>query len=363
MTTQENEVLFYCKECKYHAYKRSSWNKHIDTLKHNYNKTKHAKTINNTQQQQTTYNKQQTTYNNQQTTYTTEHKKDNIYIDEKHVNDNFLNSSKKTYECDCGKKYKYRQGLYVHRKKCHLYLQVCNTENNSNIISNVSMSSVNKNNNSTINSSNSENMFIHHHDSDFNKHMISELTTIVKELITNGIFKNTCNNTNNTNNVNSFNTINKNDINIFLSNECANAISIQDFVKQLVITIDDLNNTRHNTANGIAKIVENNLIPLTVTERPMHHIEQNEWYIKDKKKGWETDNGTRIVNETHKELQKKWSKVFTEQHPEWDKNEEDTTAFIELAHSTTSELNISEINSIKQKLSKQCLITDKVIKQ
>jgi hypothetical protein len=273
---------FFCEKCDYKTVRRSSWEKHIKTIKHN----------------------------------------DDRMMTESCKKLQKVANAKKRFECECGKSYVYKQGLHVHHKKCKERLQTeyILYENNKQTIL---------------------------------EKQVSDLTTIVKELIKGGIY----NNSNNTN-TNSFNTINKNDIKIFLSNECANALSIQDFVKQLAITIDDLNNTRENTSSGIAKIVENNLKPLTLKERPMHHLEQDEWYIKDKQNGWEEDDGTRIINETQKGIQKKWSSVFEKENPQWETNEEQTIQYIQLASTTTKELNNEDIKLIKHNLSKQCLIKD-----
>jgi len=32
--------------------------------------------------------------------------------------DNKIQKNSKAFECECGKEYKYRQSLYVHKKKC-----------------------------------------------------------------------------------------------------------------------------------------------------------------------------------------------------------------------------------------------------
>lgn len=281
MTESCKKVAFKyeCKKCLYYTNRKSSWNKHIVTIKHNDDPmmTQGCKKL----QKVATFHKQ--------------------------------------HKCVCGKGYSYKQGLYVHRKTCNIY-------------------SLSENNETSV--------------SQINKHMITELTTIVKELIKGGIYNNYNNYNHNTN------IINKNDIKIFLSSECSNAISIQDFVKQLSITIDDLNNTCQNRVHGIAKIIENNLKPLTLTERPMHHVEQDEWYIKDKKKGWEEDDGCRIVNEMQKGIQTKWSKIFEKEHPQWECDETATNNYIQLAQMTTREFNKDEIKVIKQNLSNKCVIKE-----
>jgi hypothetical protein len=278
---------YFCEKCDYKTVRKSSWEKHLKTIKHNDDRmmTKSCKKL-----------------------------------------QKVANSGKKFF-CECGKGYVYKQGLYVHRKKCSLYgKQVAKDTTHTNIQSQEAKKQT------------------------ILEKQVTELTTIVKELIKGGIY-------NNNTNTNSFNTINKNDIKIFLSNECAEALSIQDFVQRLTITIDDLNNTRQSTPRGIAQIVENNLKPLTIKERPMHHVEQNEWYVKDKKNGWEEDDGTRIISEAQKGIQQKWSNVFTGEHPQWENDDDKTNQYIQLASTTTKELSGEDIKLIKKNLEKKCLIT------
>jgi hypothetical protein len=101
------------------------------------------------------------------------------------------------------------------------------------------------------------------------------------------------------------NSNNKNEIKIFLSEYCSNALSIQEFVKQLTITFDDLMQTKDNTTKGITHIVEKNLKPLSLTVRPVHHIEKNEWFMKDKDE-WTENNGDDIVDKTHAKIQREY---------------------------------------------------------
>ena len=76
--------LFECIKCEYSCKKQSDFNKHLITRKH---QGKHS------------------------------------------LQKNYLNN----YECSCGKKYKFRQGLSVHKKKCNKGdYSDCNNNNNTN---------------------------------------------------------------------------------------------------------------------------------------------------------------------------------------------------------------------------------------
>ena len=72
-------------------------------------------------------------------------------------------------------------------------------------------------------------------------------------------------------NTNSFNTNNNFNINLFLNEQCANALSIQDFAKKLTLTMQDLATLKDYEPKAIQGIIKNNLKSLTITERPMHN--------------------------------------------------------------------------------------------
>jgi hypothetical protein len=88
--------------------------------------------------------------------------------------------------------------------------------------------------------------------------------------------------------VNNNTTINNNNqrfnINVFLNETCKDAINFSDFVKNIQITYEDLeNNARLGFVNGISKIFLDNLKQLDVNERPIHctDVKRETMYIKD----------------------------------------------------------------------------------
>ena len=91
----------------------------------------------------------------------------------------------------------------------------------------------------------------------------------------------TINQTNNNNNNNKFN------INIFLNEQCKDAINFADFIKSIEITHQDLeNNAQLGFVSGISKIFLDNLKQLGVNERPIHctDTKRETMYIKDENK-------------------------------------------------------------------------------
>jgi hypothetical protein len=152
--------------------------------------------------------------------------------------------------------------------------------------------------------------------------------------------------------------INKNEIKIYLSENCASALSIQEFMRQLAITIDDLNAARDNTVMGITHIVEKNLKPLSFKERPMHCLKENEWYVKDQQEGWNVDDGVKIVNETHKNIQKHCIEKLCSEDIDTMNNMDDQMSdnMISLISFGTSDLRETEKQELIRNLSGFCVL-------
>ena len=86
---------------------------------------------------------------------------------------------------------------------------------------------------------------------------------------------------------NNNNQTNKFNINLFLNEQCKDAINFADFVKNIEISHQDLeNNAQLGFVNGISKIFMDNLKQLGVNERPIHctDTKRETMYIKDEDK-------------------------------------------------------------------------------
>jgi hypothetical protein len=158
--------------------------------------------------------------------------------------------------------------------------------------------------------------------------------------------------------------ININNFNIFLNNNCKNALSIQDFVKKIhYISINNVNNI--NKFNDyLVNLIINNMKPLSLTERPIHYknkirnynlynsfdISNNifnnnlivgniekEWYIKDKDNGWKEDDGNKIINTIKFGIKKKWVKNFEDIYPNWKNNDNLQNMYLDFVYYITSD--------------------------
>ena len=202
------------------------------------------------------------------------------------------------YECECGKSFKYRQGLQRHEKTC---VNISNFDKDKLLIE-----TLNKVNNT-----------------------LKEVKNISTTNI--GIQNNT-------------------NIMIYLNNSCSNAISIQDFSEHLSLTDVDLKRLKSDKTLAIANILKQNLEPLSKTSRPIHNTSCEDWYIKDKIEGWQEDNGEKIVKNVENGIIKNWSKVFEELNPDWIKNNNSQKEYIELTDLATSGIDDKTQKEIIKKI-------------
>lgn len=175
------------------------------------------------------------------------------------------------FSCECGKTYKYRQSLCVHKKKCAYEIE--NVDNDSinsdletdeegNIVMNKILTMLN------------EQQKVNKELSQTNK----ELKDVIKE----GKLNNTINN----NMTNSFN------LNVFLNETCKDALNITDFISSLQLKLNDLIETGNlGHVDGISRIFVNALKDLDETQRPIHctDIKRETVYIKDENQ-WKKDD-------------------------------------------------------------------------
>ena len=252
------------------------------------------------------------------------------------TNDNYLGAKTSQNEpthkwiCNCGKTYKYKSGLSRHKTKC-TYIKVekadnslITQENNVNMqdIFVVMKELVDKNNKLT--------------------HTINELSAKQGPLI----------NGNNNKIQNNFN------IHMFLDRDCKNAISIQDFAKKLVITMQDISLLKNNEPKAITNIITENLKDYTETERPFHHHKKR-WYIKDKQEGWDKEGvkkGETIVKNVKDCVSKKVPKIFVDNNPNFLNNEKQGAEYAETIVVAMKDVGDKEAKDVLKNWKKECTI-------
>lgn len=174
---------------------------------------------------------------------------------------------------------------------------------------------------------------------------IRENTRVNKELLEKSVYINE-----NRANVFTNNTVN---INMFLNGECANAMSIQNFIKGMTVTIEDLCN---NKRDALTNIVIRNLQPLSITERPVHYKDKAEWYIKDESRGWNEDNGERLLEAAAFGIQRNWQKEFEIKYPRWMEKDDLRELYVELAGTSSSDIPDYEKETILRTISEKVML-------
>ena len=241
------------------------------------------------------------------------------------------------FTCECGKKYKYKQGLSVHTKKCNFILDdhSDNSNNQLTLSNDVIMKLLNDN---------------------------QELKNIIfkqQEQISELIPKVGNNNTNNTiNNNQKFN------INVFLNEQCKDAINLSDFIKSLHVTLEQLDFTKQNgLADGISKTIIDNMSKLSIYERPMHctDVKRETLYIKENN-AWSKDVAKEKVKSVIKKTSSKnfnalmdWKTL----NPEFMKNEDKTDYFTKTI-STIGKSTYSIDEKVIKKLCKEIYVKDSI---
>ena len=246
------------------------------------------------------------------------------------------------FTCECGKKYKYKQGLSVHKKKCNFISEKPSDNSNNQLpISNdVIMKLLNDN-------QELKNIIVQQQNQLFKQQeQFSELIPKIG-------------NTNNTiNNNQKFN------INVFLNEQCKDAINLSDFIKSLHVTLEQLDFTNKNgLADGISKTIIDNMSKLSIYERPMHctDVKRETLYIKEDN-AWSKDKAKEKVKSVIKKTSSKnfnalmdWKTL----NPDFMKSEDKTDYFTKTI-STIGKSTDSIDEKVIKKLCKEIYVKDSV---
>jgi hypothetical protein len=237
MATNGNKLShqnYHCEICDYTTCKKTDYNKHILTDKHNRN---------------------------------------NLATQ--------LSQDKNIHICQlCNKQYHDRTGLWKHKKICNTKKEL-NNSNLKELVLEVIQQNNEQNNEQQTNNNNNEDLI---------KYLINENKEF-KNLILEISKKDTIGNI--TNNTNMINSNNKSfNLNFFLNETCKDAMNMSEFIESVKIQLSDLENVgKLGFVDGISNIIIKNLEALDVEKRPVHccDAKRETMYIKDQDK-WEKDD-------------------------------------------------------------------------
>jgi len=231
------------------------------------------------------------------------------YLSQKHKYRIFNNNAKSVnqtesqkYICECGKIYRDRSGLWRHKKNCdQIEKQVENI--NGNINGNTNFGSY-----------------------QITPEMIIKLIEQNKELQQTLIDQNKTimelsQKAGNNNNIISNNNNKTFNLQLFLNETCKDAINLSDFVNQLQISLNDLEETGHlGYVEGISKVFISNLNDIDYKQRPIHcsDFKRETMYIKDDNQWIKDDEQKTNLTKAIKQVANKNIKQISEwqkKHP------------------------------------------------
>jgi hypothetical protein len=248
---QESSKKFCCKKCNYYTSRKSQYDRHLLTLKH-----------------------------------------------EKITNDNNLEQKvPNEFICECGKKYNYLSGLSRHKKTCKgEKKETAIIENEENV--------------------DYKSMFLEMINE--NKELRKTITEMIPKM----------GNNNNNNIKQKFN------INVFLNEKCKDAISMDEFIDKIEVSMKNLLTTKEKgQVYGISNIIMENMNKLSLYERPLHCTDKKRETLYVKNNEWEKDDSKTHINKALKKVESKQLKnlnVWLEEHPNYMNNPIEQEEFAKL---------------------------------
>jgi hypothetical protein len=198
-----------------------------------------------------------------------------------------------------------------------------------------------------------------------NKQLLEHNKQLIENSHTNtiGTMNNTINNTN-------LNHNNKFNINVFLNETCKDAINLTDFVNQITLSLEDLEETsKVGYAEGISNVFIRNLKDIDFKQRPIHcnDYKREVLYIKDDNQ-WVKDNKEKLTNAiklvANKNIKQipNWQKANPEyNNPKSKQNDKYMKMLCEVMSGSSKEEQQKNYNKIIKNISKEVLIDKDIL--
>ena len=244
----------------------------------------------------------------------------------------------KKHTCMCGKQYTHRQSLYFHRKKCSKFgekfeekpenkkeTELSNPENITKLLKTILQK------NDIILQENRE--------------LKKEMKNLKITNITN-------------NNQKTFN------LTVFLNEHCKNAMNLEDFVRNITVSLKDLDyTTKNGYVEGMTSILTKSLGDLSPTTRPIHSTDEKRLkFMVKNEEGWIKDDGSQlnnVVTNTKFKLVDSLSE-WEKENPGYNGNSKKVDTWQKSLSAISPEASIKEKydNIIKKKLAKLASIKE-----
>ena len=219
----------------------------------------------------------------------------------------------KEYKCICGRIYKHKSSLSKHKNKCSYNTKMIvkseNKEENKEELKSLIVK---------IMSDSSQKMDFLMNENKELRNQLREQNQQINQLIPK------VGNNNNT-------IKQKFNINVFLNEKCKDAISMDEFIEKIDVSLKNLLTTKNKgQSEGICNIIIENMNKLSLYERPIHCTDKKRETLYIKNNEWEHDEKLEHVDKMikqveHKQLQniKKW----IDEHPNYENSEKEKDEF------------------------------------
>lgn len=296
---------FFCKKCNYVCKRKFLWEQHLATQKHN-------------RQRSATLSKK------------TKREPSNQFICE-----------------HCGKGYKQRSGLWRHKKTCGVSEDNYKKRDNT-VIKNL------ENENEDLKGLMEKMMNGIYNDTKVKNEMMEQMkqqSKIIQDMIPRI----------GNNNNNRFN------INVFLNEQCKNAINMSEFIESLQIQLDDLIYTKDKgLIEGVSSVFVNALNQLDTYRRPIHctDIKRETLYIKENNE-WERDDDKQYIKNAINDVankQRQTIKEWERTHPNWENTDKGRDEYIKIVQTAMKDVSDSPTeNKIIKNIVKETVISKEVL--
>lgn len=142
-------------------------------------------------------------------------------------------------------------------------------------------------------------------------------------------------------------------INLFLNEQCKNAMNLTDFINQVQVSLEDLQYSKNNGfVEGVTNIFAKQLKDLKPTERPIHCSDKKrlQFYVKEDNK-WSKDSNNEKIDETIYNIKMKQTSKLTEWeklHPNYVQDPKLLNEWQQILNSMTEETG--QRDKVKEKL-------------
>ena len=249
---------------------------------------------------------------------------------------NAKNADTKIYKCDCGKEYKHHSSLCKHKNKCNYkekedkLINISETDQYKNLVFKLI----------TENQEFKQEMF--KENQELRKQLVDQqkqMTELIPQI------------GNNNNNHNTINNKQKFNINVFLNEKCKDAISMDQFIDKIEVSMKNLLTTKDKgLGQGLTNIIIDNMNKLSLYERPMHCTDKKREILYVKNHEWEKDEKKEQIHNLLDRVEEKQMKnieKWTKKHPNYRKDENLQKEYMDLVKGCTTPIEECKEKTIK----------------